>query len=274
MLYPILIFIFGTIIGSFLNVVILRYNSGMSLGGRSGCFSCGKPLTWKELIPLLSFFYQRRKCVGCGSAISWQYPAVEALTGLSFVLIFYKYFGNDLILSAERVSSALIYAVIFCLLIVIAVYDMRHKIIPNGPVYLFITLSFVSTILFPLFFNTFSFQPITILAGPALFLPFFILWFMSGGTWMGFGDAKIALGIGWLFGLAQGFTALVLAFYIGAAFGLSAIAAEKVISKLRTVRGLNINSKRLTMKSEIPFGPFLILGVYLVFIFNFNFFNF
>src|SRR3989344_2743376 len=152
MLYPILIFIFGTIIGSFLNVVILRYNSGMSLGGRSGCFSCGKPLTWKELIPLLSFFYQRRKCVGCGSAISWQYPAVEALTGLSFVLIFYKYFGNDLILSAERVSSALIYAVIFCLLIVIAVYDMRHKIIPNGPVYLFITLSFVSTILFPLFF--------------------------------------------------------------------------------------------------------------------------
>src|ERR1035437_11136792 len=84
-------FVFGTIIGSFLNVVSLRYNTGMGVNGRSKCFTCGKTLTWKELIALFSFAVQKGACKKCKSKISWQYPLVEFLAGVFFVLIFLKF---------------------------------------------------------------------------------------------------------------------------------------------------------------------------------------
>ena len=81
------VFILGAIIGSFLNVVILRYGT-KSLGGRSECPSCGKKLVWFELIPIFSFLFLRGKCGSCGRKISWQYPLVEISTGLICLLIF------------------------------------------------------------------------------------------------------------------------------------------------------------------------------------------
>ncbi len=84
------IFIFGTIIGSFLNVVILRYNTGYSpVATRSRCFNCGKILKWYELIPILSFLIQFGRCRNCKSKISIQYPLIELLTGIIFLLIFH-----------------------------------------------------------------------------------------------------------------------------------------------------------------------------------------
>ncbi|MFA6602049.1 MAG: prepilin peptidase, partial [Candidatus Paceibacterota bacterium] len=83
----VLFFIFGTIIGSFLNVVALRFNTGATLGGRSKCMSCGHQLTWKELIPVLSFLWQGGLCRNCRSRISRQYVLVELSTGLLFALI-------------------------------------------------------------------------------------------------------------------------------------------------------------------------------------------
>src|SRR3989344_4445016 len=85
------VFSFGTIIGSFLNVLVLRLGTGEAIGrGRSRCFSCGKTLTWRELIPLVSFITQKGKCRSCGSRISWQYPIVEFITGLVFLLVALK----------------------------------------------------------------------------------------------------------------------------------------------------------------------------------------
>lgn len=74
--------LFGLIVGSFLNVVILRMNTGKTLGGRSMCLSCNKKLEWYELIPLVSFIIQRGRCTKCHSKISWQYPIVEAITAV------------------------------------------------------------------------------------------------------------------------------------------------------------------------------------------------
>ena len=72
-----IVFVFGTVIGSFLNVVVLRYKTGRKITGRSGCFSCGKKLSALELVPLLSFFFQGGKCTGCSSKISIEYPLIE-----------------------------------------------------------------------------------------------------------------------------------------------------------------------------------------------------
>jgi len=156
-----IIFFFGAVIGSFLNVVILRYNTGGSLfKKRSRCFSCQKKLNWYELIPIFSFFIQKGKCKGCGSKISWQYPVVEFLTGFLFLTATWKL--------SFQVEAELLFAwLIISLLIVIAVYDFRHKIIPNSFVWMFNLLAFLG-----LFLQNRSPEPVFgfFLAGFAFFL--------------------------------------------------------------------------------------------------------
>jgi prepilin signal peptidase PulO-like enzyme (type II secretory pathway) len=241
-------FIFGTIVGSFLNVVSLRFNTGTGIGGRSKCMSCGKTLTWLELIPIFSFLFQNGSCKKCLSKISWQYPLVEFFAGAIFVLVFYIYPPTTALLSAKTI----LYIIITCLLLVICVYDIKHKIIPDSFVYAFAGLALVG-----LFVGGTSWlhAPGTsaILAGPVLALPFALVWLVSGGTWMGLGDAKLVLGIGWLLGISGGINALVLAFWIAA-----------VIS----VVWILFTYKRFKPRTEIPFGPYLILGMYLVLLFG------
>lgn len=261
-------FFFGTIIGSFLNVVILRYNTGVNLQGRSQCFSCGKTLHWYELIPVLSYVALRGSCSSCKSVISAQYPVVEALTGFLFLLIYMSGY-NDI--------SAVFPLVIVSLLVIILVYDLKHKIIPNGIVYTFIILSLAQ-----LFIDTSTFairipELIDILSGPILALPFALMWFFSKGRWMGLGDAKLILGMGWILGLVPGLSAVILSFWIGAATSLMLIgvqkmtASERLFSKLLP-RRIFFNNL-LTIKSEIPFAPFLIIGFLLVFFFNITVFQ-
>jgi len=92
MQYAVLFFIFalGAVIGSFLNVVIFRFNTSRSLSGRSACLYCGKELRWYELIPIVSFLLLRGRCASCKSRLSIQYPLVEFITAVIFVLVFYK----------------------------------------------------------------------------------------------------------------------------------------------------------------------------------------
>src|SRR3989338_5654032 len=90
-LFLIFSFILGTVIGSFLNVVIFRYNTGLTVRCRSKCFSCNKTLSWFELVPIFSFLAQTGKCRKCKSKISWQYPLIEFASGILFILIFYYF---------------------------------------------------------------------------------------------------------------------------------------------------------------------------------------
>jgi len=248
-LYIILIvsFIFGTIIGSFLNVLSLRYNTGVGVRGRSKCMSCAKTLSWMELVPILSFAVQKGACKSCKSRISWQYPIVEFLAGVFFVLIFLMYPPIGAI--STLVTAFQLF--ILCILMVITVYDIKHKIIPDALVYSFIVASFL------LLFAGTDAHPFAIpsvmslLSGPILALPFALLWFVSHGEWMGLGDAKLILGIGWMLGIAYGLTALTLAFWIG--------AAASIIYMVVVYRSFKHGL-------EIPFGPYLIFGMYIVMI--------
>lgn len=255
--FVIIVFVLGLIIGSFLNVVILRYNSGRSITGRSSCSSCGRELCWYDLIPLASFIAQRGRCRICGSRISCQYPIVELITGIVFAGVFVKVFTSYDFVSVF--SAFIFFAVIWSLLVVISVYDIKHKIIPDGIVYAFDFLALVT-----IFVNGVTVP--AIVAGPLLALPFALLWLISKGTWMGLGDAKLIIGIGWLLGLRGGFSAVVWGIWIGAVLSI----AFMLIQRISLVKNIHLFSKteRFTMKSELPLGPFLIIGLVLVFFFN------
>ena len=232
------VFLFGAVIGSFLNVIILRLNTGQSIiFGQSKCFSCAKKLRWYELLPIASFVFLKGKCASCKTKISWQYPVIETTTGLLFLLI-----SN--IKSQISNLDVIYYWIIFSLLIIIAAYDYRHQIIPNLVVWIFNGLAFLS-LFFVLGGRFENFDLNGFLAGFILFAFFASLWAISRGRWMGFGDAKLALGIGWFLGLPKGAAAVTLAFWIGAIVGLLLLYFGK---------------KRYNMKSAVAFGPFMILG--------------
>jgi leader peptidase (prepilin peptidase)/N-methyltransferase len=266
-IFYILVFIFGTIVGSFLNVLVLRYNTGVSaMKGRSFCFSCGKKLGPLELVPVFSFIFLGGKCAGCQSKISWQYPVVEALTGLLFVGVFVKYFGlTGLTFNPWYMLISLI---VMAVLVCITVYDIKHKIIPDGLVVTFSVLALLK-ILADFLLMTSTPEEIKIhliwflLAGPILALPLFLLWLFSRGQWMGLGDPKLVLGIGWFLGPVMGLSAIVLAFWTGAFYGLILLTLSKF-----SWHGLKINGK-----TEIPFAPFLVLGFLLAYFFNIDVFN-
>lgn len=256
MLTIILTGFFGLIIGSFLNVLILR-TGVRALDGRSACMSCGATLRWYDLIPVFSWIYLRGRCRSCGSRISPQYPLVEATTALLF---------------AALAGSALVYTpVLFAisltctaLLIAIAVYDMRHTIIPDSWAYAFAVLSLVYAIVetSPGLINIYA-----VLAGPVAALPIATLWLVSQGRWIGLGDAKLSLGIGWLLGPVYGIGAVFFAFVVGA---LISVGVLMPLPHVRAMLGrwgiarFQGGGAHLTMKSEVPFGPFLVASCFIV----------
>lgn len=255
-------FVLGAIVGSFLNVVIFRFNTGTALSGRSRCFSCGNTVAWYDLIPILSFFFLMGRCRFCRSKISFQYPLVEFLTGLLFVGAFWRVAFVSFPLDIFSVFYALftIDLVVLGLLVVIAVYDLKHKIIPDRLVFLFIILSLVKLFLTSEFSAMLRFPRILdLFAGLILALPIFLLWLISGGRWIGLGDAKLALGIGWFLGFSAGVSALVVGFWFGAAVSLLLLALSR-FGRGGFGRRFPSGLKNLTMSSEVPLAPFLILG--------------
>ncbi|MHB0977857.1 MAG: prepilin peptidase [Minisyncoccota bacterium] len=233
------LFILGLVVGSFLNVLGLRWNSGLSIGGRSFCVVCKKKLHWWELVPVVSFMGLRGRCSECKTKISWQYPLVELWTGLVFITI------------------PLLAIPIFCIYVVITIYDLRHKIIPDALSYSAVVLAIIYRL------SLGGSSLIDWFAGPILFLFFASIWFLSRGRAMGLGDGKLALSGGLLLGFSQGLSAITLAFWIGAAVSLLIMLIFRLFNE----------KERLTMKSEIPFAPFIILGVWISLIFHLDLFH-
>jgi prepilin signal peptidase PulO-like enzyme (type II secretory pathway) len=255
-------FVFGIIIGSFLNVVLFRYNTGWGIGGRSKCFSCRRELKAIDLVPILSFLMFKGRCRTCKSKISWQYPSVELLTGVLFAATF-AFYSPLLLTNLNQFILNIVFGfVIMALLVLITVYDLKHKIIPDVFVYTFSIVALVYSFLsVDVFGSLIISNPglMYLIAGPVLAAPFYILWLISAGTWMGLGDAKLALGIGWLLGLIKGGAAIAIGFYIGAIVALFILLFNWLFKR-----------KGISLKSEIPFAPFLITGLLTVFFFGYT----
>ena len=249
------VFIFGLAVGSFLNAFIYRFevrHGFMSnpqgskdllrklFTGRSQCPLCAHTLTWKDLIPLLSFVLLKGKCRYCKKKISFQYPLVELGVGILFLLIFVSSFIH---------TFELLYLwTIASLLTVIFVYDLKHFIIPDKVLYPAIGLV--------LLWQTFSSFQIgenltklsflqMLFAGLGAAGFFLAIYLFTKGKAMGFGDVKLVLFMGLFLSWPNILVALGVAFGTGAIVGLALIFL-----------------KRKTMRSEVSFGPFLILGTF------------
>lgn len=246
----IIFFLLGITIGSFLNVVIFRLNTHKSFGGRSICLSCRNQICWYDLVPLFSFCFLSGRCRYCKVKLSWQYPVVELITGIVFLLLFLKFSFIFPVFPITFAFTFGYFALIFAILIIISFYDLRHKIIPDSLSLTLAILSFLSVFLF----SNFIFNPhipnISEFYGVLISLPFAFFFFISRGRWMGFGDAKLAFGLGLFLGIYYAITALFISFWLGAIVGILLIVLNKV-------KG---------MKSEIPFAPFLALASFIVFI--------
>lgn len=245
-------------------MVTVRYGTGRSVvTGRSMCFSCGKTLHWYELVPVVSFLLQRGRCRKCKSRVSLQYPAVELLTGVLFAMVW-------LAVPEVRTSTLELgyYLIIMGLLVAITVYDLKHQIIPDAFAYTFAALALVHFALQAGSFGAMIEKPelYTLLAGPFLAFPFAALWVVSKGRWIGLGDAKLALGVGWFLGLPFGGSAIILSFWIGAAVSLVLMAVSRAHARWT-------GRARLSLQSEVPFGPFMILGTLIVLWSDLNLFD-
>lgn len=240
------LFTIGLAIGSFINVIIYRsIHKDSPLRGRSYCDNCKKQIAWYDNIPLISFIVLQQRCRYCKSPIPWQYPAVELITGALFVW-WYAVGFTFFRLSAQPFSviQPMFWLFIAVLFLIIFFTDINYYIIPDSAVLL---LSF-AVIGYRLLLTSrgimreedlfFSF-----IAGVGAFLCFLLLFLITRGKGMGFGDVKLAFPLGMILGWPLAIVGFMAAFVVGAAVGVTLIFFGK---------------KKL--KAHVPFGPFLIVG--------------
>jgi len=255
---PLLAFIFvaGLCVGSFVNVVIFRFGFGETPLPRSHCMACGAPIRWYDLIPVISYLLLRGRCRACGSSFSWQYPAVEAGMGILFLLAF--------LLVPPALSFWSVFAFVMLLaflasLVALVAYDVMHTLVPMPFVYALAGSAFLAASAQSMFAA--SYLPIAdALSGAAvLFAFFFALVMITRGRGMGMGDAYVALSLGLLLGLFRGIEAVMLAVWSATVFYIALL----LLSSVRAKKRLLPNLSRVTMKTELPFVPFLALGTLL-----------
>lgn len=247
--------VFGLIVGSFLNVVILRFGFGESRQPRSHCMSCAAAIQAYDLIPVVSYLYLRGRCRVCGSALSLQYPLVEIGTALLF-LAAYTILPPVTTLGYLAFASLLVF---LSLLVVLTVYDLRHTLVPM-PFIVLLASSAVAAATFQSIVAQ-SFASLIDGAWGALALSafFYTIYAVTRGRGMGLGDAYIAGAAGMLLGLTRGIEAVMLAFWIGTLIALPILLLSSLLARFRLFWG----GRRVTMKTELPFVPFLALGVVL-----------
>lgn len=262
------VFVFGAVAGSFLNVVIHRVpNEESIVFPNSACPNCKTPIKAYDNIPILSWLFLGGKCRGCKETISYRYPAVEALTGLLFLLT-YLQIGFNPFLPVCLIFVAVMVSLIFI--------DAGHMILPNVITYPLLVFALLVRIIYPIVFDGNYFSDMAY--GPAANLAAYPAWLVSlfagilgalaggGSLWlvgeiwkrlrgvdaMGLGDVKMMLGVGALLGWRLSFVAIFLAAFSGALIGMIVIARQK----------------EKDFQAQVPFGIFLGIGSILALLFG------
>lgn len=230
-------FLFGAVVGSFLNVCICRLPEGKSIvSPPSACPICGKGIRWYDNVPVVSFLLLRARCRSCGAPISWRYPLVEALNGILTLILFMKC-GPSLTFLA---------LFIFCsALVVITFIDLDHQIIPDEISLPGIVAGFVFSFFLPWSGWLNSVLGI-LLGGGSLFLVAWGYEKLTGKEGMGGGDVKLLAMMGAFLGWRSVPFIIFAASLVGSVIGMAVMAIQKKDVKL-----------------AIPFGPFLAFGAIL-----------
>lgn len=231
----------GLLVGSFANVLIDRLPRGESvLWGRSRCDHCKKTLRWYELIPVVSYMIQLGRCRRCHKRLSVQYPIVEIAAGIGFASLFVGRGMNGVVVVPLLV--------LFLSFLVILVADFKYQIIPDS----MLVLAGVGITLNLLVHHAPVHTWLSLVAtGAVSFGAFYILWAATRGRGLGFGDVKLALIMGTLLGFPGVMIAFYVAFLTGAGWGVILMMTGKK-----------------TWKSKIAFGPFLVLGTVVSWVFG------
>ncbi len=254
------VFVVGTAIGSFLNVVIYRVPNEMSIVmPNSACPYCKTPVKPYDNIPILSWLILGRKCRSCREPIAWRYPAVELLTGCVFVLTYWQ-IGLSVMLPVALIFSAVMIALIFI--------DAENMILPNVITYPLLVFALMVRILFPIVFTGYIFSdmlfsPINqlegypgwvislagaafgaLVGGGSLWLVGAIWKALRGVDAMGLGDVKLMFGVGALLGWRLTILTIFLGAFAGSIVGIFLVLKQK--------------DRNLQM--QLPFGIFLGIG--------------
>lgn len=225
---PLLFLVAGLVLGSFGNVLVARVPEGQPITGRSRCMRCLKTLGFSELVPVFSWLLQRGKCRGCDAPVSWQYPLVETLTALLFLLA--------LKLVEPNVSAAFFLGTALWMLLLIAVADAKSSLIPDAFSGLFILASLLAAVML---------HGRVDLLSPLVGIVFFgFQWLISRGRWVGSGDIPVAAGIGLLLGDWK--------------LAVIALTTAYIVGCVAVIPGLL--SGRLKRNDHLPFVPFLMAG--------------
>lgn len=273
------LFVIGALVGSFLNLISDRLPKGKKIVfGRSMCDSCKKTLGVKNLVPIFSFIFQKGKCSFCGGKLSFYYPFSELFTGLMFMFAG-KLSGFTLNPDSQSIFLLFYYCVIFSFYTTMLLTDLKFYLILDSLVIPAIGFVFLTSVLFrgldlaslhrnlstdkfgvyllrTDYFNDHLIYALkdyglVVLGATLIALFFLFLIFITKGRGMGYGDVKL----GFLIGLVNGFPLSIISIFMG--FILGAFYSVFLIIL-----------KRKTMKDTIAFGPFLILGSLLTFLFG------
>jgi len=241
------VFILGSLWGSFSNVCIYRLpERGNVVSARSKCRNCQKKISWFDNIPFISYIILRGKCRNCGFKISFQYFVVELLVALGFLISFH-FFGFSI--------ATLLLFILTIFFVIIFFIDLKHFIIPNELTFPLMAIGFLKSFdpnlnqyLFPNYINS-------LIGGVVGYL---IIWFiifaykrLRNKEGMGLGDAKLLSAMGFWFGWISIPFILFFSSFVALGFAIPSLV-----------------NKSKTMSSQIPFGPYLVLGcvLYLVLI--------
>lgn len=243
--------ILGLCFGSFINALVWRLRHKRDfVRERSECTHCHHVLEWNDLIPVVSWVMLRGKCRYCHKPIE-DSPIVEATTAVLFIVSYISWpYGFETV--GMLVFGLWLIAIV--LLVALSLYDIRWYLLPDR---LVIPLTALGLIIGSLVFYSIKGVSVTGVIIEMLFGVvvisglYFILHYVSGGKWVGFGDVKLGVFMGLILGWQGALLALFLANVLGLLFVLPLLVTKKI-----------------GPKSKIPFGPFLIASCYIAFLFG------